>query len=280
MSSKKTRKHLTPRTLIQLIAVFILAFLVTSLTIWGYNRIAQYHRMYANLEEFASTEKVALTEDIFGSASDSAFSVAKNCITTAQGDTHYLKVCQRKVRHLLATPVHEEVLFSDASLYFVKREGLNLYILNWAGELTIDKIGSPFIQREIYVNEFDEEKVQSDKLKTRVPPANESLARYWNAFGSRCKYFNLYDYHACQVVTTIPLGADADGYLVTMMPLTEEEMWFWWPIYLPIVLLNLLLVAPTTIITGTFWMIFGQAVGILAFPVCMTWLYWRKGIRS
>lgn len=271
MSVKKQKERL--RVIYKTIALFLISCFLMMAAVWVYQRVHQYSVIHTNLQEFADLENEDLRTKIFGSVSNSAFSVAKGCLALKDADE--LKICQDKVRYLLATPIGEQGLYSVDSLHFVKREGETLYILNWSGELVVDYVGDSFVQEKLfYTSDYADRKYTV--VRTQVPPADTSFTSYVNLFSHNCKYFNLYDYHSCQVTITVPLDETSDGYLVTMMPLTEEETSFWWPLFYPVFLMNTLMFEPQTVGEGAFWIIVGLTLAFYCVPIGVTWLYWKK----
>lgn len=263
-------------TLLQLLAVFATSYLLITTLIWGAQRVHYYHGVFEGLASFAEKEQDSLVKNVF----ETGITKAKICTSLAEAE----KVqCQDEVRIFIATKLREEILFSSNmsdSLHFIKREGDTLYMLNWEGKLMTTQVGDRY--SHLIQNSFMDTSTEEEykEYEVKLPPSNTSLMRYFNLFAGRCKYFDVYDYNSCQVVVTIPLDEHSDGYLVSMMVLTEESMWWLYSLIIPLIFLQLFLSSPTSLFTtdaGSFALL---SFSILAIPALITYIYWRRYLKK
>ncbi len=267
---KSQRKSKPIRKELRLTVVFIIASIVYFTGIWLYQRTSSYLYTYQELKEFALLEESNLKEIVF----KDIFEIAETC---PESPSDVKLACANGVGNLMYTSLKEELLPNNSSLHFVKAQNESIDILNWSGDVKNMMVGDEFTQLKDYSYRAD---IVQDyaTYKTRLPSENEYV-KFVQAMTGTCKYFNLYDYHACQVVVGIDLKDGAKGYLVQMISYTDEEM-YWGSFFVSFYLLvSTMIVEPSfmpQIILGALLM------GILSFlpPAILTWLYWFKCIKK
>lgn len=272
----KQKKARAPLNIfLKLLAVFVASYLIVATVVWISIRFQYYKNVSDGLTSFAEKEHDSLVNNVFGTA----ITKAKLCASLSD----FEKVpCQDEVRIFIATELREEILLDwrvmSDSLHFVKREGDTLYTLNWEGKLHTSQVGDTFTQLIGYYNDSEPPKYRDYDVK--LPPSNGNPIRYITTFSPWCKYFDLYDYNSCQVAISIPLDGDSEGYLVSMMVLTEEDMWWLFPVLTPLALFYYATMDPTLLITNETWLFNTMSVSIIVIPSVITYLWWRKYYRK
>lgn len=272
---KQKKAHTKLTILLKLLAVFIASYLAMTTLVWGFQRFQYFHSVSEGLSSFAEREHDSLVKNVF----DTAITKAKLCTMLSEVEKTQ---CQDEVRIFIATELREEILLDSRvmsdSVHFIKREGDTLYTLNWEGKLHTSQVGDTYTQLVGYYNDSQPPKYRDFEVK--LPPSNNNPIRYLLAFSTWCKYFDLYDYNSCQAAVSIPLENDSEGYIVSMLVLTEEDMWWLYSLLTPVILFSFITTDPTMLFTPESWQYGAMSVSLFAFPSVITYLYWRKYQRS
>lgn len=232
---------------------FSLFYVVSAFVFWIYENLDQYRPKADLLQQYVQTHRADLQEDIFGNA----FETGEFCetIPTNKEKTY----CHTELSRELALTINEEELIDDTwphDLFFVKKEGSNYRLLDWSGTL-----------QDITIQ------TNTHLLQSRAPYVSKFLTR-------NCSFFSRYgdSPYYCEVYEAIQLKNNDIGYMVRVIPLTEET---WFPFFIVMPLFGLLFTIPQLAELGTegwifFWMSFVFVIAPVLGAAIVTYRYYKQ----
>ncbi len=236
MSNSKHGFHL----LSIFLATFCLLYAASAFVFWVYENINQYTTESALMKTYIATHETTLHEDIFGNA----FETGEFCETIP--NTREKEYCHSELSRELAIRIQEEELVHQTwphDLFFVKKEGSNYRSLDWSGQLK-----DITVQTNTYL------------LESRAP----YVAKF---FSRNCRFFQRYGTSPfyCEVYEAIQLKNNDVGYIVRVIPLTEET---WFPFFIVMPLFGLLFTIPQlTELQAEGWIFFWMSFAFVTGPL-------------
>jgi hypothetical protein len=237
---------------------FSLFYAVSAFVFWVYENLDQYRPKAELLQQYVQKHQSDLKKDIFGNA----FETAEFCDTIPT--TKEKEYCHAELSRELALRITEEELIEDTwphDLFFVKREGSNYRLLDWSG-----KLKDITTQTNTYL------------LESRAPYISKFLTR-------NCSFFSRYgdSPYYCEVFEAVQLENNDIGYVVRLIPLTEET---WLPFFVVMPLFGLLFTLPQLSELPEegwifFWMSFSFVITPLLGAAIVTYRYYKQNtLRS
>lgn len=182
------------KTFLIFIFSFIFLYLVVATAFWIYLNYQSYQQKNLLMQKYVQNHHETLKQKIF----TEAFSEAKGC----NGN----ETCEKKVGRKISETIIEEE-FTDSNgygwpndLFFVKQEGSNFYSLGWSGKI-----------------EDISHRTNKSLISSKSPYILLFITRNCLFFGTGGPS------SSCETYETIPLSSGHIGYIVRLVPLTEEN---------------------------------------------------------